>query len=141
VYNPSRNEKSSSEPVTYWSYKISGRKEDVWLAIIGCIADHHMPDFAFEFIERYPDLWGDVEEPFDAYYKTEIGKIAQALNFGLKDSISNVVRLQNFLIEMKDPRDVFSEAGGNYHFRRKYKDTREKYEQLLGKAKEGEEWC
>jgi len=135
VYNPTRNKESSSEPVTYWSYKISSRKEDIWLAVIGCIADHHLPDFAWEFSERYPDYWGKVDGPFDAYYGSEIGRIARALNFGLKDSISNVVRMQNFLISCKEPGDVLSESPGNHAFRKKYRDVKKKYDILLEKAK------
>jgi len=136
VYNPARNREKSSEPVTYWCYKVSGRREDVWLAVLGCIADHYFPDFVLEFGERYPEFWGTVKESFDAYYGTEIGRIAQALNFGLKDSITNVVKLQNFLISVKGPGDVFLESGANYSFRKKYSEIKKKYDVLLEKAKE-----
>jgi len=135
VYNSARNNEKSEEPVTYLCYKIVGRPEYVWLGVMGCIADHYLPDFAKEFEEKYPDLWGYVKEPFDAYYKTEIGKIAMALNFGLKDSVTNVIRLQNFLISCAGPRDVFQEIGGNYYFRKKYSEIKKKYEELLKKAK------
>lgn len=138
VYNPARNtgKEKSEEPVTYWSYKITERKEDVWLAVIGCIADHYFPDFFGEFSERYGELSGMVSEPFEAYYKTEIGRIAQALNFGLKDSISNVVRMQNFLISVKGPDEIFAELPGNYAFRKRHSAVRKKYDDLLSKAKE-----
>jgi single-stranded DNA-specific DHH superfamily exonuclease len=137
IYNPARNsgDEKSEEPVTYLSYKIANRKEDVWLAVIGCIADHYLPEFASDFKDYYPEYWGQVKEPFDAYYRTEIGRIAMALNFGLKDSISHVVQLQNFMISCRGPEDVFQEISGNYHFRRKYLEVKKKYEYLLEKAK------
>jgi len=47
-------EGKSGEPVTYASYKLTGRKEDLWIAIVGCIADHYLPDFSKEFAEKYP---------------------------------------------------------------------------------------
>ena len=49
VYNPSKNKgkDKSNEPVTFLSYSIAGKKEDLWLGVIGCVADHHLPDFAF----------------------------------------------------------------------------------------------
>ena len=137
TYNPTMNpgKDKSEEPVTYLCYKITGRKEDLWLAMIGCIADRFMPDFIDEFRERYRDYWGRVEEPFDAYYGTEIGRIAMALNFGLKDSVTHVVQMQNFLISSLGPEDVFSEVNSNRSFRNKYYEIRKKYDLLLEKAK------
>ncbi len=137
VYNPTKNsgKDRSEEPVTYLAMHLSGRKEDLWLAVIGCIADHYMPDFSEEFGKRYSEFWGKVNGPFDAYYKTEIGKIAQAFNFGLKDSTSNIVNLQNFLVSCKGPEDVLVEVSGNYSFRKRYREIKRKYDDLLERAK------
>ncbi|MBU0467135.1 MAG: hypothetical protein KKD94_02405 [Nanoarchaeota archaeon] len=139
VYNPARNsgKEKSDEPVTYLSYRITDRKEDVWLGIIGCIADHHLPDFVKRFKEHYPEFWkdGEIKDPFEAYYTTEIGNIARALNFGLKDSVTHVVQLQNYLVSCKGPVDVFMEVYSNYSFRRKYSDVKKKYDALIEKAK------
>jgi single-stranded DNA-specific DHH superfamily exonuclease len=138
IYNPARNsgKDKSDEPTTYLSYKITERKEDLWLAVIGCIADHFMPEFVSDFKERYPEFWGQVKEPFEAYYRTEIGRIAMAINFGLKDSVTHVVQLQNFLISCNSPNDVFMEVHLNYAFRKKYLDVKKKYEALLEKAQD-----
>src|SRR3989338_4539681 len=103
------------------------------IGIIGCIADHHLPGFAKEFAERFPEYWGNVlsiQGPFDAYYRTEIGRIAQALNFGLKDSTSNIINLQNFLISSKGPEEVLLEVSSNYSFRKKYREIKKKYDVL-----------
>ena len=135
VYNPARNkDEKSDEPVTYWSYKISNKKEDVWIAVMGCIADHYLPDFIDEFTGKYMEYGGNVKKPFDAYYGTEIGKAAMMLNFGLKDSISNVIRLQNFLINAKGPESFFEESKENYFLRKKYNDVKKKYDTLVDKA-------
>ena len=138
LYNPAlnRGKKKSCEPTSYIAYQVSGRKEDLWIALMGCIADHYMPDFSEEFGKRYPEFWGKgVKEPFDVYYKTEIGKIARALNFGLKDSTTHVVKLQNFLIDSKGPGDVFSESKENESFRKKYEEIKKKYDSLIKEAK------
>jgi len=138
VYDPARNEgdEKSCEPVTYWAYKISSKKEDLWLAVIGCVADHYLPDFAEEFGERYGEFWSKgIEKPFDAYYGTEIGRIAQSFNFGLKDSTSNIVRMQNFLVSCSGPDEVFLEVTGNYAFRKKNSEIRKRYDAYLEKAK------
>ncbi len=136
VYNPSKNlgKDMSNEPVTYLSYKITQRKEDIWIAVMGCIADHYMPDFANEFGKENSELWGKVKEPFDAYFGTEIGKIAQALNFGLKDSITNVVKMQNFLLKCSSPTEVLEESKGNVLFLKKYNELKKKYDSLIKEA-------
>ncbi len=136
VYNPAilKGKNKSSEPVTYIVYKVLEKKEDIWIAMMGCIADHYLPSFADEFKEGYPTYWAVTKEPFTAYYNTEIGRLAQSLSFGLKDSISHVVALQNFLIGCKGPDDIFLELEGNRSFREKYRDIRKKYDILLADA-------
>jgi single-stranded DNA-specific DHH superfamily exonuclease len=134
IYNPNNSNKKSNEPITYWSYKITNKKEDIWLAIMGCIADHFLPDFSKEFSDRFPDFWGKVEKPFDAYYKTEIGFLARSLGYGLKDSITHVVQLQNLLISCKIPNDLFLELELNSAFGKKFREIRKKYGLLLEKA-------
>ncbi len=138
IYNPTKNkgENKSSEPVTFLIYQVTKRKEDLWLAVIGCIADHYLPEFSKDFAEQYPELWGDVKEPFDAYYKTDIGKIAQAFSFGLKNSASNVISLQNVLINCNAPEEVFAELESNKDFRDHIREMRKKYEALIEKARE-----
>jgi single-stranded DNA-specific DHH superfamily exonuclease len=139
IYNSMLGKKKSNEPTSYLAYSITKRKEDVWIALMGCIADHFMPEFASEFAKRYPEFWNkELEKPFDVYYKTEIGRIAIALNFGLKDSVSNVVKLQNFLISCKSPNEVFLELETNKSFRAKYNDIKKKYDVLLKEAKESD---
>ena len=140
LYNPSKNKgkSKSTEPVTFLSYQVTQRKEDIWLAFMGCIADHFFPKFSAEFISQYPEFWPKkvkITDPFEAYYKTEIGRIAQSLSFGLKDSITNVVLLQNFLIGCSGPGDVFQEIESNHAFRARYSEIKKKYDVLIEKAK------
>lgn len=137
IYNPTRNtgKDKSSEPVTYISYKLCGRPQDLWIAVMGCIADHYLPDFAEEFGKENPEYWGkSIKKPFDAYYMTELGKIAQSLNFGLKDSVTNVIHLQNHLVGCVSPNDVLAETPGNIAFRHKYTQIRKRYDQLFNSA-------
>lgn len=141
IYNPAKNSGAdkSFEPVTYLAYMITNRKEDIWLAVAGCVSDHYLPDFADEFGKKYPNLWGKgIKEPFDAYYKTEIGKIAKAFNFGIKDSMSNVIYLQNFLIKCKGPEEIFLEHKENSAFRKKFSEIEKKYDRLLEEAKKND---
>ena len=138
VYNPTKNKERSEEPVSFWAYKITNRKEDIWLALMGCIADHYLPDFAKDFGEKCPEFWAKkeiIKEPFDAYYKTEAGRVARALSFGLKDSVTHVVQLQNLLINSKGLADMIIELESNKPFAKRYRDIKKKYDLLIEKAK------
>lgn len=137
-YNPNKNKKKSSEPTTYLCYSATERKEDIWLVLIGCIADHYMPDkkFVDYFLENYSHFWGkDITEPFQALYSTPIGRLARALSFGLKDSVSHVVELQNFLIKCSNPSELEHDLDGASAFSNKYKEIMKKYSSLLEEAK------
>ncbi|MBX4196340.1 DHH family phosphoesterase [Candidatus Pacearchaeota archaeon] len=138
IYNPAilKGKNKSQEPVTYLSHMITQRKEDLWIAIMGCVADHYLPSFSKEFGKLYPEFWAkNIKEPFDVYYKTEIGRIAQSLNFGLKNSTSHTVELQNFLIQCKGPDEVISESAP-VSFRENYSALRKRYDSLITRAEE-----
>lgn len=138
VYNPSRNtdNRKSSEPTTYLCYKVCNIKHDEWLALVGCISDHYIPDFCSSFAKENPDLLQDCKHPFGVYFSEGLGEIARAINFGIKDSTTNIVRLQNFVLSCNSPRDFFAEVPGNYHLRKKYAELKLKYSKLITKAKE-----
>lgn len=135
-YNPTKNKKKTNEPTTYLCYMATKRPEDLWLVMIGCIADHYMPNIIEEFKERYGNLWGkNIKEPFEALYSTGIGRLARAISFGLKDSISHVVELQNFLINAESPYDIENGLETNSAFALRYKEISKKYNALIEDAK------
>jgi single-stranded DNA-specific DHH superfamily exonuclease len=139
IYNVARNKgkDKSDEPVTYLAYEIAKRKEDLWLAVAGCISDHYLPKFVSEFEGHYKEFWAkNVKKPFDALYRTEIGRIAMALNFGLKDSTTHIVQMQNYLIGCNGPQDVFLEVNANRSFRMKFEEIKKKYDELVERARE-----
>ena len=132
-FNSMRSEKPSSEPVTYWAYKITGRKEDLWLALAGCIGDGYLPEFSEEAEKKYPELWKKVASAFEGLYTTEIGKIARILSFSLKDRTSNVVNMMKMMFRA-DVSDVLQESKKNIMLER-YNQIYSKYEKLVEKAK------
>lgn len=125
----------SSEPTTYLAYNVF--KNDMWLAMIGCIGDVYMPDFAEEFSEKNPELFKTGSSAFDSLYTTEVGKIVKMLNFGLKDTTTHVVNLIKFLMKAKNIHDVFEENHLTKQLHYRYKQLNEIYEKLLGRAEEG----
>lgn len=135
VFNPALSKRASAEPVTYWCYRLGEREEDIWIALMGCISDHYLPDFSLIFARAWPDFWKKgITKPFEAYYETELGRLARALGFGLKDSVSHVVYLQNFLIGCLSPQALLEELASSSSFAQKYEDIHQRYVALLAKA-------
>jgi single-stranded DNA-specific DHH superfamily exonuclease len=134
-YNPLLGEKKTNEPVTYLCYKTTNRKEDLWLAVVGCISDNLVPDFYKNFMKDFPDLCKDYKNAFDILYGTDIGKIARIIGFGLKDRITNVINMIKFLISAKSPRDFLEENSKNKTIYKRFEEIDKKYQKLLSKAK------
>ncbi|MEK6935340.1 MAG: DHHA1 domain-containing protein [Nanoarchaeota archaeon] len=135
-YNPYHNDKTN-EPVSYLCYKISNRKQDIWIAMIGCFSDYYLPDFTEEFSKKYPELTiTKIKTPFDLFYKSEIGKIAQMLDFSLKDTTTNVVNMLRFMVEVKEPTDILEENSKTKRIFQRYEQVNKKYQILIEKARE-----
>ena len=134
-YNPTRNRKKENEPVTYLCYKITNKKEDMWLAVIGCIFDRYIPSFYPKFFKKYPDMAIKSKDAFDIFYKSPIGKIVKMFCFALKDRISNVVKMIKFLIDVKTPYEILEDNGKNHEMHIRFRQIQKKYEKLLEKAK------
>jgi hypothetical protein len=135
VYNPTKGSNPSQEPTTYLCVSATGRIEDHWIALMGCIADHYLPDFSSVVGEQYPELWKQgMTKPFEAYYTSGIGRLARAISFGLKDSVTHVVQLQNFLIACSSPSEVYLALESDSPFGKKYREILNKYTSLLSEA-------
>ncbi len=133
-YNPYHNDKTS-EPVSYLCYKISGKKEDIWIGIIGAIGDGFFPEFAEDFAKIYPELWGEnIKTATQALYTTEIGRITRILGFGLKDRTSKVVSMLKFLSTIKGPYDILDEEKARPILQR-FNQVNSKYSRLVDKAR------
>jgi single-stranded DNA-specific DHH superfamily exonuclease len=132
LYNDYSEEDGAGRPVSSICYELVGNKGESWIAMMGCIADHYLPEFVDDFKEKFGEYWNSgIEKPFDAYYGSEIGKLAMALNFGLKDSTSNIVKLQKYLSKIKGPDQILAEVSGNDDFRKKYNFLKGKFDGLI----------
>jgi single-stranded DNA-specific DHH superfamily exonuclease len=133
-FNSMKSEKPSSEPTTYWAWKVTGRKEDLWLAMIGCISDSFLPDFKEEFEKLYPEFWKEgIKSAFQGVYETELGRISRILGFGLKDRTSNVVKMIKLLFKVKSPQELLENSEKTLVAR--FEKINKKYQSILEKAK------
>ncbi|MBS3074468.1 hypothetical protein J4447_03365 [Candidatus Pacearchaeota archaeon] len=135
-FNPLRTLNSkhqSSEPTTYWAWLVTKRKEDMWIAMVGCLADAYLPEFSEELYFQYPDFWKQVKDASDGRYKTQVGKIGMIFSFGLKDRTTNVISSIKFLCSVKSPSDIFQESAKNTLLER-FSFINRKYQELISKA-------
>ena len=133
-YNPLFNKKKSNEPVTALCYQVTKRKEDMWIAVAGCISDRFLPRYYQDFQKKYPDLSIKTKDSYDVLYKSQIGKVIQILGSGLKDRTTNVINMTRFLIKARDPYDVLEENPKNHSFHKRFNQIKTIYDKLLNKA-------
>jgi len=126
----------SSEPTTYLAYKTFERKTEKWLAITGCIGDNYMPEFAKEYAKENKEFLSTIKTPFDSMYKTQIGKITTMINFGLKDSTTNVLHMIRLFIKSNNPTDILDENAETRHLHQKYDQLIKHMGILLKKAED-----
>ena len=135
-YNPLFNKKKSNEPVTALCYQIANKKEDRWIAVIGCIADKFVPKFYSEFRKEFPELTIDSKDAFEIYYNSKIGEIATMFSFALMDRTTNVINMMRLLIKIKSPYDVLEENSKTSSMHKRSNELYSKYKGLIKKAKE-----
>ncbi len=135
-FNPVYNKKSLSTPTTVLCYQVCEEKKDLWLMIVGAISDRFLPKEYKDFFKEYPELGVKSKDPFDVFYKSEIGKVARILNAGLKDRISNVVVMMKFLMKVRGPYDVLNEDNKNSLMHKRFNVIEKKKDRLILKAKD-----
>jgi single-stranded DNA-specific DHH superfamily exonuclease len=135
-YNPFLND-GTNEPVSYLCYKITNKKDDIWLAVVGNISDCYLPDFYPEFEKNYPDLSRkNAKSAFDLLYNSEIGRIARILDFSLKDTTTNVVNMIKFMAKVSGPMDILEENLKTKQILKRHDEINTKYQMLMKKARE-----
>ena len=135
-FNPLLGDEASTEPTSYLCYKVAKRKEDEWIAMIGCLADWFIPPFAEDFTEKNPGIFSLTKNPAKALYETDLGKIVKLLNFALMDRTSNVVKMLRNLLTIENPKELLDNTPKTNSIYRRYKQINRKYEKIIEKAKE-----
>ncbi|MFW6233267.1 MAG: DHH family phosphoesterase [Nanoarchaeota archaeon] len=125
--------KEFGEPVAHICYEITQKKEDLWIALTGCISDNYIPDYYEELNKDYQELYVKEKNALKIYYKSEIGKIGRILNSSLKDRTTNVMKMIRFMSKAKSPYDVLNEINKNKSMHDKFNEINEKRKTLMNK--------
>ncbi len=110
-YNPRKKDVNAYIPTTRMAYQVSckEKKEDIWIAMTGCLADWHMPDFKDKFLKKYPDLMDENADIPTALFKNEIGKLVRIFSFLLKGKSSDVRKNIKILTRIKSPYEILKQ--------------------------------
>ena len=127
-------ESGLNEPTAYLCHKIANRKEDLWMACVGCIGDGFVPEFLDDLEKESPELVNILldmpdkddnlamsRKAFQILYNTTIGKIALIFDYALKDSVTNVVSMMKYLMKVRNAYDVLEENSNTKSFLDRYK--------------------
>lgn len=133
-YNPRKNDDKNYKPTSYWCYQVT--KQDIWIAMCGCVGDFQLPDFSEEFIKNYPGLMGHTQDPGEALFTTELGRLVKVFSFILKGPTSEVNKSVAILLRLDNPYEILNETTprGKYLYK-KYLHINETYDKMLSKAK------
>jgi len=133
-YNPRIKDPQDNRPTSYWAYQVV--KENLWLGVIGSIADWHFPEFAEEFSKEYPDLLPkDIKTVEKALYESEIGKIIEIIAFNLKGESKDVKGSVSSMIKINSPYEILKQdsSQAKYVCKRAIKIKKE-YDSLIKDA-------
>jgi len=133
-YNPRLHDDKDNRPTTYWAYKIANNPEDMWLAMIGCVGDWFLPEFATEFNKEYPKLLPEnITKPDQALFESKIGELVKILSFNIKLSTSDAMKAVKILTRLSSPDDFENTAQGRYFMKGNEKISKV-YDHLRDKA-------
>ena len=134
-FNPRIHKKDIVYPVTNICYDVV--KEDLWIAMAGCIGDWHIPKFKDEFCEQYPDLMDkNINYPGQALFETKIGHLVKVLNFILKGDTKDAKKCANVMTRIKSPYEILNQETpqGKYIYS-KFEKINKSYEEIMEDVK------
>jgi len=134
-FNPRAIKSDIYLPTTYMAYQISQNPQDLWLAVVGCISDYHLPDFLAEFSLKYPDLVEKNNNIESILYQTTLGKLVRLFSFILKGTTSEVNKCIKILTRISSPYEILKQetSSGKYLYK-KFEKIEQRYLPLLAEA-------
>ncbi len=135
-YNPRIKEPDAYVPTSRMCWQISQRKEDLWIATAGSLADYSMPDFISEFIGQHPTFLKKKYDLSTTLFKKKAGELVKLFFFLQKGSSGDVRKAVKILTRIESPEEIFNEEtpAGKFLFHR-FEKVNQKYKDLLKEAK------
>ena len=135
LYFNSRKRNNLNVPTPFMCYEAV--QQDLWLAVVGCVGDWHLPVELLEgFRQEFADLLPEgVTTPEQALFETKAGLLAKVLSFNLKGKMQEVMKSIKVLTRIESPYEILRQETprGNLIYK-KFEQINSKYDELLEKA-------
>ncbi len=132
-FNPLLIDKEDHRPVTHWCYELT--KKNLWVAVIGIVADWFLPDFMDKFHKEYPDLTIKNSTKEKILFDSDLGRLIRYFSFILKGKQSQVDKNIKYLEEINSPYEILNKKSEQGRHIYKYAHKIESdYKELLNKA-------
>ncbi len=134
-YNPLKHDPKDNRPTTALAYAVA--KENLWIAMLGCVFDYYIPEFIEDFMKEYPDLIEKVpKDPGEIIYKSKFGKLVKIFSLNMKGKASLVKDSMKTIEKITSPYEILNQttSWGKFLYRRAEKLEKE-YNNLLEEAK------
>ena len=110
-FNPRNNDDNDARPTSYWTYHLIGKPEDVWIAMVGVVADWHTPDFIDECKKRYPLLVPeDTTEFKNLYLHPPLNLLVNLMTFMQKGTVRESLQTIKVFTRIQDPNEILEQT-------------------------------
>ena len=135
-YNPRIKNANAYIPTSRMCWQISTRKEDLWIATAGSLADYAMPSFINSFIKQYPQLLKKKYDLAKTIFKNPVGELVKLFFFLQKGQTNEVRKSIKILSRINSPQEIFEEQTSQGKFlNRRFVNINKAYLELLKDAK------
>ncbi|MBS3121852.1 hypothetical protein J4434_03145 [Candidatus Woesearchaeota archaeon] len=142
-FNPHIYNEKDERCVSYWCYKIINiaegdniieqKTKDIWIAMVGCVGDWHLPDFKSEFTKQYPKLLSqNLNKPEKALFSSKIGQLTRVFSFILKGQHKDVMSSIKVLTRIEHPDEIMKKTTSQGRFiYKQFEKINKLYQELL----------
>ncbi|MBS3136819.1 hypothetical protein J4232_00155 [Candidatus Woesearchaeota archaeon] len=133
--NPRNYIDADNRPTNYWAYLIV--QQDQWIAIVGCLSDWFLPEFAAEFSSKYPEMLpSNITKVDEALFTTKIGGLSRIFSFILKGKSDDAKKCIKILTRLEHFDEVLHQttAQGKFVYQ-KFEAINKEYLETLDNTK------
>ncbi|MBW3018670.1 DHH family phosphoesterase [Candidatus Woesearchaeota archaeon] len=135
-FNPRRTvDKNVPTSALCWQVVEQDRPQDLWIALVGCVGDWFMPEFAAAFRQASPDILPHTGDVADILFNSTMGLLVKIFSFNLKGASAEVLKSMKTFTRVETPYELLNQSTSKGRFLwKRYLAANKIYEQMLKTA-------
>lgn len=131
-FNPKKQDPTAYIPTSRMAYQVAPEEVNLWIAMVGCLADYYLPDFTEKFSEMYPWLLSKPADLDTMLYRRPVGKLVRVISFLLKGPTLEVKKSIAILTKLSGPEEIMHQttAQGKFLWKR-FLHINKRYEEII----------